>query len=374
MPFIEILGQDQPLGQLSRAFVTGRLAHAYLFEGPDGVGKSMSARALARILLCPRKGEKCKCETCQLVLEDRHPLVRTYGLAKNSRNIGVDAIRDDLIPFFNLKSAPGEYKMAIIDPADALSPEAANMLLKTLEEPGEWSLLVLLTRTAQALLPTIRSRCQCVRFGRIPEPLIADRLMAKMDITREHARVVAKLSCGSVGRALELAGKDFSAWRVRALDAYAELLASEAGPVETAAKFLEIAGKSAKGLQERRVELQHLLGILLTYLRDLVIAREKYEGFLLHEDRPTLAQEAALLDEEQALAVFDRIIEAKDDIDRNVNMQIALEELCLDTSAIAGGAAGTSDRAAWNPHAAREPAKSKRLSTPEAGSWRAGND
>ena len=90
-------------------------------------------------------------------------------------------------------------------------------------------------------------------------------------------------------------------------------------------------------------ELGQILDLLLTYVRDLVIAGEKHESSLLHEDRATLVEEAALLDEKKALQIFDRIFEAKDDIDKNVNMQIALEELCLDASALAGCREGTND-------------------------------
>jgi DNA polymerase-3 subunit delta' len=217
------------------------------------------------------------------------------------------------------------------------------MLLKTLEEPGHWSLLVLVTTASEALLPTILSRCQRIRFRRIPERLIVDKLVEKMDLAPEHAQVLAKLSSGSIGRALELAGKDFSAWRVRILDEFAGLLAGKTDPLETARKLLEISSKSAKGLQERRVELRQLLDLLLTYVRDLVIAKEKYESSLLHGDRQTLVREAELLDEERALRIFDRIFETKDDIDKNVNMQLALEELCLDTVAMAGHREGSND-------------------------------
>lgn len=343
MPFGEILGQAEALSQLNRAIEARRLSHAYLFEGPDGVGKLMAARAVARMLLCPAGGAHDDCEVCRRIADDRHPMVRLYGLQKGSRNISVDAIRDDLIPFFSLRSASGEYKIAIIDPAESMSEEAANMLLKTLEEPGDWSLLLLLTTTSEALLPTIRSRCQRVRFNRIPVRLIADRLVEKMEISREHAQVVARLSSGSIGRALELAGKDFTAWRARALDAFAGLFSGDTDPMKTAGKLLEITGGSARNLQERRVEIGRLLDILLTYVRDLVIAKEKHEGFLLHEDRPALANEAALLDEERALGIFDRIFEAKDDIEKNVNMQIAVEELCIDAFEIAGSGRGRND-------------------------------
>jgi DNA polymerase-3 subunit delta' len=341
MPFAEILGQAEALRQLQRAVETQRLAHAYLFEGPPGVGKSMTARALARMLLCPQKGACGGCDTCRRIAEHTHPLVRTYGLQKNSRNIGVDAIRDDLIPFFGFKSAPGEYRVAIVDPADALSMEAANMLLKTLEEPGQWSLLVLLVRTAEALLPTIRSRCQRIRFARIPERLIAERLREKMDIAPDHARVAAKLSGGSMGRAFELAGRDFSAWRSRALDAFAGLITGRQDPVEAARALLDMARESARGLQEQRIEVQQLLDLVLSYLRDLAIAEEKCESLLLNDDRQTLAAEAAVLDEQRVFEIFDRIFEARNDVENNVNMQLALQELCFQTSEIAGGRSST---------------------------------
>ncbi len=343
MPFAEILGQAEALRQLKSAIESGRLAHAYLFEGPRGVGKSLAARALARMLLCPEKGACKGCDTCRRIAEHTHPLVRTYGLQKNSRNIGVDAIRDDLIPFFSFSSAPGEYKIAIVDPADALSPEAANMLLKTLEEPGQWSLLVLLTITAEALLPTIRSRCQRIRFGRIPDRLIVERLKEKMEIAPDHARVVAKLSGGSMGRAFELAGRDFAAWRVRLLDAFAGLITGGADPVETAKTLLEIARETTRGLQEQRVEVQQMLGLLLSYVRDLAIAEEKCDNLLLNDDRQTLAAEAAVLDEERVFEIFDRIFETKDDIDSNINIQLALQGLCLQTSELSGGGSVTNE-------------------------------
>jgi len=343
MPFAEILGQAEALRQLKSAIEAQRLAHAYLFEGPRGVGKSMAARALACMLLCPEQGACDGCDTCRRITEHTHPLVRTYGLQKNSRNIGVDAIRDDLIPFFSFRSAPGEYKIAIVDPADALSLEAANMLLKTLEEPGRWSLLVLLTGTAEALLPTIRSRCQRIRFRRIPERLIAERLKEKMDIAPDHARVVAKLSGGSMGRAFELAGRDFTAWRVRALDAFAGLISGKADPVATAKTLLEMARESARGLQEQRVEVQQLLGLMLSYVRDLAIAEEKHENLLLNDDRQTLTAEAAMLDEQKVFEIFDRIFETKDDIESNINIPLALQELCLQTSELAGGRSASNE-------------------------------
>jgi hypothetical protein len=132
-----------------------------------------------------------------------------------------------------------------------------------------------------------------------------------------------------------------SAWRVRILDEFAGLLAGKTDPMVAAGKLLEIARESVRGLQERRVELQRLLNLLLTYVRDLVIAKEKYESSLLHGDRQTLAREAAALDEEQALEIFDRILQTKDDVEKNVNMQLALEEMCIDVGTAAGGGRGS---------------------------------
>ncbi len=332
MPFAEILGQAEPLRQLSRAIESGRLAHAYLFEGPNGVGKSMAARALARMLLCPQKGACSNCPDCELIKQDKHPLVRTYTLPRASRNIGVDVIRDDLIPFFSLKSAPGEYKIAIIDPADALSEEAANMLLKTLEEPGRWSLLMLLTATAEALLPTIRSRALRIRFGRIPKRLIMDRLVEKMHLSGEHAQVVANLACGSMGRAQELAGKDFVASRIKALDTFAELVAGKADPLSAARTLLEIASPSVRSMQEKRADVQQMLDLLLTYVRDLAVTGEKCEVPPLHGDRETLSQEAGTVQAGQAFEIFEKILETKKDIESNVNVQLTVEEFCLEVS------------------------------------------
>jgi DNA polymerase-3 subunit delta' len=335
MPFTEILGQAEALGRLTQAIDKGRLAHAYIFEGPGGVGKAMAAHALARRLLCPERGACGPCHICMQVMQGTHPMFRTYGRQKGSRNISVDAIRDDLIPFLGLKSAWGEYKIAVVNPADALSEDAANMLLKTLEEPSPWSLLVLVSSSADALLPTIRSRCQRVLFHPIAKRLIADELVRKMQIAPEHANVVATLSNGSMGRALELAGRDFSAWRVKALDTYAGLIAGRTDPIEASSVFLDLAGGAGKSLQERREEIQDLLDLLLTYLRDLVVAGEHCDEHLLHGDRTSLPQEATLLEEQAAFEIFDRILAAKEDLEKNVGIQLALEELCIDTRALA---------------------------------------
>jgi len=321
---------------LSRAVETGRLSHAYLFEGPDGVGKSMTALALARMLLCPEKGACDVCDTCARILEGRHTSIKTYSPLKGKRNIGVDVIRDDLIPFFTLKNAEGDYKITIVNPVDALSEDAANMLLKTLEEPIKWSLLVLLTVSSKGLLPTIVSRCHRVRFNRIPSRLIADKLIEKMEISPEHAATIARLSDGSLGRAIELAGRDFLGWRVKILDSFAGLLRGDSDPHDAAGQFLEIAGKSTKELQEKRVELKRILDMLLTYMRDLLITGERLGEPLLNDDRATIVQESEMIDNEEIFRILDRIFEAKNDIEKNVNLQLAIEELCIDTREIAG--------------------------------------
>jgi hypothetical protein len=164
-----------------------------------------------------------------------------------------------------------------------------------------------------------------------------------MEIAPDHARVVAKLSGGSMGRAFELAGRDFTAWRVRALDAFASLISGNADPVSTAKILLEMARESARGLQEQRVEVQQLLGLMLSYVRDLAIAEEKHENLLLNDDRQTLTAEAAMLDEQQVFEIFDRIFETKNDIESNINIQLALQELCLRTSELAGGRSASNE-------------------------------
>jgi len=221
MPFSELIGQDRALGHLRSALARGALHHAYLFGGPQGVGKGTAARLLAQAGNCEAPGpdRPCgACGPCRKIARRNHPdvleLAEERVMAKQgrwepkggrtpSKDIVVDQIRDLVDHRLALRRFEGRRRFVVIDPADAMNPQAQNALLKSLEEPPDETTFVLVAANPDLLLPTIRSRCARVAFAPLPDDLVARRL-ADEGTAPEEARAVAALAGGSLGRALAL--------------------------------------------------------------------------------------------------------------------------------------------------------------------------
>jgi DNA polymerase-3 subunit delta' len=200
MPFAELIAQDRALSSLRSALRRGALHHAYLFGGPEGVGKAQAARLLAQAANCEggvagpgglREDPCGACGPCRKIARGVHPdvlvLREERAMAKAgvwepkggrtpSKDIVVDQVRDVVDRRLALRRFEGRRRFVIVDPADAMNPQAQNALLKTLEEPPEDTTLVLVASGADALLPTIRSRCMRITFRPLPDALIRERL------------------------------------------------------------------------------------------------------------------------------------------------------------------------------------------------------
>ena len=172
--FDDVVGQDTIVKTLKNAIENNKLAHAYLFCGPRGTGKTSIAKLLAKTVNCTSDGEKpCgKCQNCLDIQESSHPDVVEMDAATNN---GVDEIRE-LIEKVKYAPMQGKYKVYIIDEVHMITPNAFNALLKTLEEPPEYCIFVLCTTEPHKILPTIVSRCQRFDFNKIPNQVIKGRL------------------------------------------------------------------------------------------------------------------------------------------------------------------------------------------------------
>jgi DNA polymerase-3 subunit delta' len=263
---------------LRAAAAGGALHHAWLLAGPEGVGKGTAARILAQALNCERgDGDACgACGPCRkiargvhpdvLVLEEERVMARAgrwepRGGRAPSRDIVVDQVRDLVDRRLSLKRFEGRRRVVVLDPADAMNPQAQSALLKTLEEPPEDTVLVLVASRADALLPTVRSRCLRVPFAPLPEALVAGRLEAAGRPPAE-ARLAASLAGGSLGRALALDAAALASRR-RAVEDAAGLPADDAGAW--------IAYARAQGAD--REAARQTCELLLVWLRD-VLARQ----------------------------------------------------------------------------------------------------
>jgi DNA polymerase III delta' subunit len=210
--FDQILGQDAAIESITRAYKLDRLPHGLIFAGPIGVGKAMTARALAGLFLCekPRQLVACgKCPSCVAFDAGNHPdyhviyrqLARLDSEKVKAKDLTADVVRDFLIAKAANKSVVGVGKVFVIEEADLMNLTAQNALLKTLEEPAGRTVIILLTDQPDALLPTIRSRCQLVRFVALDESLVREQLQ-KRGISKEVAASAATFSEGSLGLAL----------------------------------------------------------------------------------------------------------------------------------------------------------------------------
>jgi len=234
MPFSELIAQDRAVAPLRAALRRGALHHAYLLGGPAGAGKATAARLLAQAANCeggaPAAGghrdDPCgACGPCRkiekgihpdvLVLKDERTMVKEGRWEPRSgktpsRDILVDQIRDVVDHRLALRRFEGRRRFVVIDPADAMNPQAQNALLKTLEEPPEDTTLVLVASSPDALLPTIRSRCLRISFAPDTVDAVAARLGAE-GVAPDLARLAAELSGAALDRARDLARREASA-------------------------------------------------------------------------------------------------------------------------------------------------------------------
>jgi DNA polymerase-3 subunit delta' len=276
MPFSEIIGQDRALGALRAALARGGLHHAYLFAGPEGVGKGTAARLLAQAANCdaPEPDRPCgRCTPCRKIERGAHPdvfaLAQEREMAKAgrwepkagrtpSKDIVVDQVRDVVDHRLAMKRFEGRRRFVIVDPADAMNLQAQNALLKTLEEPPDETTLVLVASSPDLLLPTLRSRCARVGFAPLPDELVAGALAAR-GRAPDEARVAAALAGGSLGRALSLDAE--------ALGAREEAVARAAGLDRAdATGWLAFA----RDLGEDREAARETCELLCVWLRDVL--------------------------------------------------------------------------------------------------------
>jgi len=266
--FRDILGQERVLTQLRTAMGRGRLAHAYLFLGPDGVGKAATARALSAALNCARPredGDACgDCPSCRRLAAGTHPDFLIITPEPQKSQIAIDRIRE-LRRLTEYPPLGDGWRVVLIKPAEALtviSDAAANALLKTLEEPPPRHLLVLTAQGEADLLPTIVSRCHKLVFTPLPLALIARELERRRGLNASAAALLANLSGGSLGRALVLDPEDLLSRRRQLLADLAQIRQGSATAV------LDWAQRLARD----RSELHNFLLLAQLWYRDLLLA------------------------------------------------------------------------------------------------------
>lgn len=318
MTFESIIGHDRQKHILRQALRHQRVAHAYLFAGPDGVGKRLVALALARALLC-RTGTGCgDCTQCRKVDHNNHPDI--HLLDADGATIKIDQVRE-LQKELALKPLEGQHKICLIDGAEYLNPAAANALLKTLEEPQPNTLIILLSSRPESLLVTIRSRCQKLPFQRLPKQRLAEVLTDRLELGEVEASVLAALSDGSFKKAL---GQNRELYLERRRALLRSLSALSSG--STIPLF-----KLAEELAGDKDILPEILEIFQAFYRDLLLLKHgRPQSDLVNQDLlETLHRQAGHETTESLLQKLQALEAGRYHLQRNVNRQLAMEIMLM---------------------------------------------
>lgn len=329
MPFRDILGHEHVLGLLSQAVERGTLPQSLIFAGPSGVGKYMAALALAQALNCqnPATGDACgECAPCRRILRGVHPDV-LFIAPEDSGSIKTEQIRQ-AIESAGYRPFEGRRRVVVIDGADAIVLNGQDALLKTLEEPPAASVFILVTAQPDLLLPTVLSRCQRLRFGRLSPADVAHVLKTRHDYSDDEAHAAASLSDGSIGRALEGNSEAFKDARNAAL-ALLQRAATSQNPAARIQGAIDLPG-AGRGKADRDALGQTLLA-LSSILRDLgALMSSADERALANADKTSKLQ--ALLrsyDRERVLSAFAAVDRALDALTRNASPKIVADWIAL---------------------------------------------
>jgi DNA polymerase-3 subunit delta' len=320
----QVIGQDRILSLLDYSLKTNAIAHAYLLVGPRHVGKGTLAVNLAQALNCDGPEVPCgECRSCQRISEGKHADVTPIGLDSRTE-IGIDDIRG-LQRLANLPPYEGKCKVFIIDEAEYLSTEAANSLLKILEEPPPRVVWLLLAAEEERLLPTIISRCQRLELKPVSSERVQEVLVNSYNLDTDKAQLLTRLCHGRLGWAVSvLANDDILQQRSQKIDRLVSLLT--AGLEQRFAYAQELAVQFS---QNRKAGAE-TIEVWLDWWRDLMLTKGGCQDAIINVDYRTVLEEQAsglsLSEIKESLTNLGLLQEA---ISKNVNPRLALEWLML---------------------------------------------
>jgi len=327
MGWERIHGHEAVRDRLARAFHSGRLAHAYLFAGPRGIGKKMFARELAKALLCEGPSAASlaacdRCPACHLVDADTHPDLQLVSRPLDKHEFPVETMRE-LCTALALKAARGKRRIAIVDDADDFSAEAANCFLKTLEEPPSFSLLILIATDGERQLPTIRSRCQLIPFGSLPDEVV-NQALDEAGVTDQLMRPrLVRLAAGRPGTARDFAAPELWAVRQKLIE---ELLKSKPDSYSLARNWMDRIESAGKDSATQRAEARKLLQLAIDLFRQsLDFATNGKTKSPDSVESKNLAAIANKFKTEGLLDRMDRLLQAEAHNERNVQLSLLVE-------------------------------------------------
>lgn len=321
--FGDIIGHEQIITHLRSAIALDMVSHAYILNGPEYSGKMMLAEAFAMALQCESEGERpcLKCRSCRQAIDHNQPDI-IYVSHEKPGTIGVDDIRTQINNDIAIKPYSSRYKVYIVDEAEKMNQQAQNALLKTIEEPPAYAVILLLTTNADSFLQTILSRCITLNLKAVKEDVIRDYLMKHYQIPDYQADVCAAFSQGNVGKAVQLASSED----------FAELKASVLQLVKRLDDIdLYEFGGAIKQIGEYKLQINDYFDLITIWFRDVLYmkATNDVNGLIFKDEVYDIKRQAAKRSYQGIEIILKALATAKLRLNANVNFDLTLELLLL---------------------------------------------
>ncbi len=321
--FNDIVGQEQIKSHLKAAIRSNKVSHAYIINGEKASGKEFIAGIFAQTLQCEKGGdEPCgECHSCKQAATKNHPDIR-YVTHEKPASIGVDDIRDQVSDDVSIKPYSGPYKIYIISEAEKMTAQAQNAILKTLEEPPAYVVIMLLTTNSGSFLQTIRSRCIELDMKPVPSPVLKEYLMREYEIPDYKADVCVAFAQGNVGKAREMAtSDDFTAVQNATLNLVKSVREMD----------LSDAVAGIKAMSEYKVDPGDYLDIISIWYRDVLLfkATGETDQLVFREELSTIRRVAQRSSYEGIEEVLEALKKARLRLSANVNFELTMELLFL---------------------------------------------
>lgn len=321
--FDSVIGHREIIEHLQNAVRMGKVSHAYLISGEEGSGKKLLAGIFAAALQCERGGtDPCGiCSSCKKAESGNHPDIIRITHEKPS-SIGVEEIRNQLVDDVAIKPYSSPYKIYVIDEAEKLTVQAQNAILKTIEEPPAYAVILLLTRNAEALLPTISSRCVKLKLKAVSDAMIKNYLIDTCHLPDYQAEMDAAFAQGSVGKAQKIAtSEEFARVRERALRI---VKYSKDMPMQELVETM-------KRLAQEKETIYDYLDLFLLWFRDVLLFKATWEvdNLVFKQEINAIKERASSSSYEGLEAIIKAIEKAKSRLHANVNFDLTMELLFL---------------------------------------------
>lgn len=322
--FKDIIGQESIKKHLQTAIKTGNLSHAYIINGEYGSGRQTIASALAKTIQCQSKTDDTDacgvCTSCKQTESHNHPDIKYITHDKTS--ISVNDIREQLNNDISIKPYSSEYKIYIIPDANKMTEQAQNALLKTIEEPPVYAIIILLTENCDSLLPTIRSRCVTLTMNPVEKDKICTYLENKFQLEPEQAQIAANYCQGNIGKAIRFASSsDFIEMKNQVLKLLKNLDSMDiASIIDTIKEF-----------STHKNDINDYLDLMLLWYRDVLMFKvTKDANLLLYSDEySAISEQATKRDYENIENIIAAIDKAKVRLKANVNFDVTIELMIL---------------------------------------------